>query len=200
MRRPKGIFKAMAILVPCFSLMVVGGLGFGSAFRQEIEIVNHSGATIVVTPIGTWHGSVRRSALPVTASRMIHWPALKNGAFPIAPGQSLRIDYDGDDIDPTEIYVDAGPGRLLEVSVKPRSAADFDFDKDRRIEISDLSGLKPACAPVMTAAAGANRNEWTVLLTSLFLLGPLVVGAGLWVLGRIFERRIAESTAVGKKV
>jgi hypothetical protein len=187
MQRPKGILKAMAILLFCIPPMWLMGLSFGAAFHEPMEIVNRTSTPISVTPVGVWHVSKVRDALPVTATRVVHWPALKNGDFVLPPGQSIRIIYDADDIDPTEIYVDAGPTRLYEVSVKQRSAADYDFDKDRRIEIADLSGLTPASAPVMTAAAGANRNEWAVLLTSLFLLGPLGIGAWLWILGRILE-------------
>lgn len=200
MQRRSDLLKVMAILVGMLSFMWLFGLSFGAAFHEPIEVVNRTKTPISVTPIGIWHNSKTRDALPVTATRLVHWPALKNGGFVVPPGQSVRIVFDGDDIDPTEIYVDAGPGRLFEVSVKQRTAADFDYDKDRRVEIAELFGLTPASALVMTAAAGANQNEWAVFWSSLFLLGPLGIGAGLWVLGRYFERRIAEATTVGKKM
>jgi hypothetical protein len=200
MPRAALILKAIAFVAPIFSAMIVAGLNFGAAFRQEIEIVNRTGAPILVTPIGKWEGSGKRGALPVTASRVIHWPALKNGGFALGAGESIVIDYDGDDIDPSEIYIDAGAGRVFEKSVKSRAAADYDFDQDRRIEIGDLAGLPAASAPVTAAALGANRNGWKVGWFCLLLFGPLVIAAGLWVLGRYFERRIAEATTVGKKM
>src|SRR5436190_22465954 len=99
MQRLRPFLKAIMILAPCFSVLWLMGLNFGAAFREEIEIVNQTGVPISVTPVGIWHGSTTRSALPVTASRVIHWPALKNGDFAIAPGQSIRIALDGDGSD-----------------------------------------------------------------------------------------------------
>lgn len=187
------------ILAICFSGLVLGGLQFGAAFREEIEIVNQSGSPIWVTPVGVWHGSKTRSALPVTASRLIHWPALKNGGFAIAPGQSLRIDFDGDDIDLTEIYINAGPATVLEQSVKGRSAPDFDFDRDRRIEIGELARLPAASAPVTAAALGANKNGWQVAWVCLLVFGPLGISAGLWMMIKIFDKPAEQASEVAKK-
>jgi hypothetical protein len=188
-QRPTNILKAMAILLVCFSVMWLLGLSFAAGFHQPIEIINRTSVPILVTPIGVWHESKALGTLPVTASRIIHWPALQDGDFALVPGQSIRVVYDSDDIDPSDIYVDAGPGRVFEVSVKQRTPPGFDYEKDRRIEIADLSRLKPASAPVTAAALGANKNEWAVFWFSLFLLGPLVFGAGLWVLGKLFEKQ-----------
>jgi hypothetical protein len=198
MPRAAPILKAIAFVAPIFSAMIVAGLNFGAAFREEIEIVNRSGAPILVTPIGKWEGSGKRGALPVTASRVIHWPALKNGGFALGAGESIVIDYDGDDIDPSEICIDAGPGRVFEKGVKSRAAADYDFDKDRRIEIGDLAGLPAASAPVTAAALGANRNGWKVGWICFLLFGPLVVSAGLWGLGRVLEREEVSVAALAK--
>lgn len=199
MQRPRDLLKAIAILATCFSVMCLFGFGFGLAFREEIEIVNKTTRPISVTPIGIWHASMTRDVLPVITSRVIQWPALKNGDFSVAPGQSIRIDYDGDDIDPSEIYINAGPAGIYEQSVKSREAADFDYDKDRRIEITDLPKLPAASAPVTAAAMGANKNEWKIAYFCLFVFGPLVFSAGLWVMVRIFERPTGDSNEVEKK-
>ncbi len=198
MQRPRNVLKAMAILASCFSVMPLCALNFGAAFREEIVIVNKTAAPISVTPIGVWDGSKNRSALPVTALEIIHWPALKNGDFTVAPGQSIRIDYDGDDIDPSEIYINAGTAGVYEQSVKSREAADFDYDKDRRIEITDLSKLTAASAPVTAAALGANKNEWKIAYFCVFVFGPIVFSAGLWVMVRIFEKRAAVAVSLGE--
>jgi hypothetical protein len=91
-----------------------------------------------------------------------------------------------DDINPSEVYIDAGPGAIYEMKMKSRSSPDYDYDKDRRVEITDLARLPAASAPVTAAALGANRNGWRVFWICLLSFGPLVVGLGLgglvWVL------------------
>jgi hypothetical protein len=199
MQRLRPLLKALMILAPCFSVMVLCVLQFGAAFREEIEIVNNTGTPISVTPVGIGEVSGLRHALPVTALKVIHWPALKNGDFAVAPGQSIRIDYDGDDIDPSEIYINAGPAGVFEKGVKSRSAPDFDYDRDRRIEITDLAGLPMASAPVTAAALGANKNGWKVAWACLIVFGPLVFSAGLWVMIKIFHKPAEQASEVAKK-
>jgi hypothetical protein len=86
MRWRKTILLTLMCLCFSFSMMMFGGLEFGGAFREEIEIVNKTETPISVTPIGIWHGTAKRSALPVFATRIVAWPALKNGDFAIGPG------------------------------------------------------------------------------------------------------------------
>lgn len=200
MQRPRQVLKPIAILATCFSVMCLFGLGFGFPFREEITIVNKTTRPISVTPIGIWHASKSRDALPVIATRVFQWPALKNGDFLVAPGQSIRIDYDHDDIDASEIYINAGAVGVFEQTVKSRAASDYDYDRDRRIEIIDLTKLRPATAPVTAAALGANKNEWKIVFYFALVFGPMVFSAGLWVMVRIFEKPVGDLVVLEGKV
>lgn len=199
MQRRGDLLKAVAILAFCFSAMMLMGLNFHAGFHQELEITNRTAVPVSVTPIGVEYGSDVRGTLPISASRIIHWPALQDGDFTLSPGHTIKIVYDSDDVEPSEIYVNAGPARIYEKSVKRMSANDFDHDKDLRIEVLDFASLPAASASVTAAAIRANQNEWKVVSLSLVLIGPLVFGAGLWVWARIMEREKAPLAEAVKK-
>jgi hypothetical protein len=103
------------------AVVVLGGLAFFTlfnplllAFLANFEIKNDSGLAVQVTPIGMWEGSGLYGPLPTYRSE--HPPAIPARApcdIPLAPGETISITYDWDDINFRHLLVRVPDGRLL---------------------------------------------------------------------------------------
>jgi hypothetical protein len=103
-------------------------------------------------------------------------PAPRAGGYRLAPGESVTIRYDMDDINFSEIVVAAEPGRTLQLVTDPNPTANqYHAPARRHYVIDDLGRLEPATVPVREAARAAGR-QWVVacVLWSL-LVGPWLV-------------------------
>ncbi len=175
------------------SALLFAGMVFGAAFVARFSVENRTGEPIVVTPVGTAGTAGSRAPLPVLSLGFPSLPALRSGGFRLAPGESVSILYDMDDIRLSELVVAARPGQALPMVAGTTPAAGQDHGPDprgRRYVIDDLTRLGPATSSVRRAALAADR-QWVVACISLtILLGP-------WLLHAILARLTSRVEAPG---
>ena len=76
------------------------------AFMVSFTIENQTNEPLLVTPIGTVGKSGGRHLLPVLMANSVNFPAKQSSRFRLAPGESVSISYDMDDINFSEIVVE----------------------------------------------------------------------------------------------
>ncbi len=164
------------------------GMGFGAAFVTDFTVENRTGVAIVVTPVGTVGTAGSRAPLPVKMLAFPPLPALRSGGYRLAPGESVTIQYDMDDINFSEIVVTAEPGRTLQLVTDPAPTANqYHGPKQRHYVVDDLAQLEPAPLPVQEAAQATDR-QWVVACVVFSLLfGPWLVYAIIAWLSRRWE-------------
>lgn len=180
MRRLLRILKYATYPFLALSLLLLLGMAFGAAFVTDFTVENRTGDTIVVTPVGTVGPDGRRVPLPV---KMLAWPsvsAFRSGGYRLAPGACVRIQYDMDDINFSEIVVAAAaePRRTLQLVTNPNPTTNqYRGPMQPCYVIDDLTGLE-AAPPAMQAAARAADRQWVIAVVELSLvLGPWVAYA-----------------------
>lgn len=171
------------------SMLLLGGLCVGGAFVTDFTIENRTDTAIVVTPVGTI-GEGRRAPLPVVMLAFPQFPALRSGGYRLAPGESIRIQYDMDDINFSEIVVAAEPDRLLQLVTDPTpTAIQYHGPLQPHYSIDDLAQLEPVPLPVQKAAQAADR-QWVVFCRiNALLFGPWLMYATVLWLSRRWENR-----------
>lgn len=167
------------------SLLLPAGLVFGSAFIAGFVIQNDTDQPLDVTPVGTVGPQGRRSPLPVQCCRFPTFPAWQRGGFRLAPGESISILYDMDDINFSEIVVREADGISRQLVVNPNPTTNqYHAPSQRRFVIRDLTSLGPVPGPVLAASNVARlptNGPWIML--GLILL-PWPAYIGLWYLNR----------------
>jgi hypothetical protein len=155
------------------SLLLFAGMMFGAAFVTDFVVINRTNAPIVVTPVGTVGKQGRKSPLPVKMARLLPLPALSSGGYRLAPGQSVTISYDMDDINFSEILVEAAPGQSLQLVTDPHPTSNqYHGPMQRQYVIDDLAQLDQATSPVRAAAEAADRQWIAACVVLSLLFGP----------------------------
>lgn len=128
------------------------------AFMNSIEIVNRSGETIHITPVGRHIETGTRHVLRQYGLEMPAIPAFRQGNFLLEPGERRKIVYDSDDVRPSEILVATAGGVYREVPVGRVDQG--------ATEIQSVQRLPEAGKAVLDAALGSEFNwiEWILLL------------------------------------
>jgi hypothetical protein len=161
------------------SLMLPAGLAFGSAFVVEFVIHNSADRPVEVTPVGTAGQQGKRRALPVMIWRFPAFPATQRGGFRLAPGESVSILYDWDDINFSEIVVRDADGVFRQLVVNPNPTTNQYHPPDqRRFVIDDAAALGPVTGSVLAASNTARRPTrlpW-IILGLMFLPWPMYIG------------------------
>lgn len=182
-----------------FSLLLALGTIFGIALIADFTIENRTDEIIAVTPIGSIGPQGYRAPLPV---KLVPSPALtafRSGSFRLAPGESITIYYDMDDINFSEIVVEAERGRMLQLVTNPDPTSHrYHAPRQRHFVIDDLSQLEPVPARVQTAVTVANRQRILACVEYSLLFGPWLVYSILsWLSGR-WERPWGARQALGQ--
>ena len=140
------------------------------AFQYEFEVVNQSGEAVAVTPIGSVGPSGARYVLPQYSRRSPALPALWRADFELAPGESIKVIYDWDDINFSEILVQTTSGHSRQLVVDPRpTESQYHAPSAERYVIPPLAEL-PAATPSVIHAASAspfNYPGWLLLLSGI---------------------------------
>src|SRR4051812_11394635 len=89
------------------SMLIWSALGFGAIFITDFVVENRTKKVILVTPVGTVGAEGIKAPLPVKLLAFPPLPALRCGTYRLVPGESVRIQYDMDDINFSEIVVEA---------------------------------------------------------------------------------------------
>jgi len=164
-------------------------MGFGAAFVTEFTVENRTDVAIVVTPVGTVGSPGAKSPLPVKLLAVFPLPALRCGGYRLAPGASVTIKYDMDDINFSEIVVET-PGRTLQLVTDPNpTSRQYHGPLKRHYEIDDLSQLAEVSLPVQAAGQAANRQLRVALIEYSLLIGPWLVYGSMALLSGHWERR-----------
>ena len=145
---------------------------------HTFQVVNSSGETVRVTPIGTHIGTGSRFVLSQYAVEMPAIPVLKQGNLILRKDELLKIIFDRDDIRPSEILVRTSNGPYKQIAIDPQSYA--------VIDIPPLGGLPNADGVVINVATGSVYNwiYWVIICSGLI---PLFL--------YIWRRRLAKTVS-----
>jgi hypothetical protein len=134
------------------------------AFLVEFQVVNGSGETIYITPIGAVRTVQKpRHVLLRASPRLPGTPALRQGDIRLDPGESLRIIYDADDVAASEIAVRNAQGeyRQLVISDRQKSLTLDEETPEYTIRSFDrLSKIAPDVLAIAKEAGRSNRGVW----------------------------------------
>jgi len=134
------------------------------AFLVEFQVVNESGETIYITPIGALRTLQRpRHVLFRASPGLPGTPALRQGDIRLDPGESLRVIYDADDVVASEIAVRnvRGEYRQLAISDRQRRLTLDEETPEYTIRSFDgLAKIAPEVLAVTKEAGRSNRRVW----------------------------------------
>lgn len=176
------------VAIVCLPLTLFSGLmllnvvnPMGLAFLTSFTVDNQSGEPVWVTPVGTIGKEGTRSALPLSASSFLCLPALSASRFPLNAGERVKLTYDWDDIQFSELVIApaSGPARMLVVDETPAER------QYRRVwtnyfMIPKLADLPEAQSGLLLAVDQTSRAP----LFWLVALGGLVPPLVIWQCGR----------------
>ncbi len=167
------------VLLPLFCLTVLFACNafnpMGVAFLFPFEVVNYSGEDLSITPIGARGPTGTRGTLPI--SRWGHaWSASNQRTdFALPAGQTVRLVYDCDDVQFTELVCRRADGShfIVPTGLDP-VAEQYRAPPTARFAIG-LAALYDSATPFHLAAIGPPRpSGWTLELLALSgLLSPL---------------------------
>lgn len=153
--------------------VVFAPLGMMMSFDFQFTVSNNSVEPVWITPLGAVHDDNRRRVLPMINPTSRFIPFAKRSRFRLEPGAGVRLVYDYDDIQFTDILVEttAGPSRELAVGSLRR---DGQYSPPQRSSfvIPTLTRLPVARPEVSGYAAGAPRNQWIYFLMALGIVAP----------------------------
>ncbi|HPU33641.1 MAG TPA: hypothetical protein PK184_13175 [Phycisphaerae bacterium] len=160
---------------------------FGIAFVADFTVENRTGHSICVTPVGTIGLEGRsvgkegvKAPLPTVLFTLLPLPAGKAGGFRLAPGESVTILYDMDDINFSEIVVEDGQSRQYQLVVNPNPATNqYHAPRQRHFVIDDLTRLAQVAPDVSVAARRAQGYQSRALIMDALLIGPWLAYAGI---------------------
>jgi hypothetical protein len=131
------------------------------AFQYEFEVANKSEEPIEITPIGTIGREGIKAILPQYLSRLPAWPALRQGAFALDPGSSVKVLYDWDDINFSEILIRTSSGAYRQLVVDPDpTESQYHPPVAERYVVPSLAQLPEAPRTVIEAAAVCPFDYW----------------------------------------
>jgi hypothetical protein len=133
-------------------------------FLAEFQVVNESGETVYITPIGAVRTVERPRHVLVRASpRLPGTPALRQGDIRLDPGESLRIIYDRDDVAASEIAVRNAQGEYRQLVISDRQKSLILDEETPEYTIGSfkrLAKIAPEVLAVAKQADSANRRIW----------------------------------------
>src|SRR5690348_3526721 len=88
-------------------------------FVTGFTVQNRTGGTLSVTPIGTVGPDGHRRPLPLMRWQIPAVPASRNGRLPVQSGKTITLYYDWDDINFSELVIEAEDGELRQLVVNP---------------------------------------------------------------------------------
>jgi hypothetical protein len=127
---------------------------------------------------------------------MLRFPplaAFRSGGYHLAPGQSVTIRYDMDDINFSEVALTTEPGSMLQLATDPTPTSNqYHGPLQEHYVIDDLARLEPATPPVQAAARAADRQRIVACVEISLLVGPWLVYALVAWASRRWENRAIE--------
>lgn len=163
------------VVVALEALVVV--VGMAATFRTPFVVENRTPTTIMVTPLGSI-GGPERYVLPLLRSRRSLLPAGQLARFEVAPRQAREFLYDSDDIQLTELLVEAN-GRRMQLTAQPPDGA-RGAARERLVidDLDRLEPLSPGVAAWATASSETGSNATVVIILLLPVGSFLALAAG----------------------
>jgi hypothetical protein len=171
--RVKRVPPLLLFLVACLSLPLcccptgllinnINPIHYG--FLAEFQVVNESGETVYITPIGAVRTVERPRHVLVRASpRLPGTPALRQGDIRLDSGESVRIIYDMDDVAASEIAVRNAQGEYRQLVVSDRQkllTLDEGMPEYTITSFDRLAKIAPEVLAVAKEAGRSNRRIW----------------------------------------
>ena len=170
-------------------------------FLVEFRVNNESDETVYITPVGTMRTlQKQRYVLSRASPRLPGTPALRQGDIRLAPGESVRIVYDDEDIAASEIAVRNAQGeyRQLVISGRQKRLTSDEGMPENVYTIRSfdrLSKIAPEVLAVAKEAGRSNRGVWVwmalLVVPGLIPIALFLVWSGLALKARR-ESRYAE--------
>ena len=169
-----GLITISCCLLPLSCLPVLMILNpMGAIFVTSFTVENKSAETLKITPVGTIG---KTKALLPTFSRWIPFlPAIKNRNFNLKPGQSVRIIYDWDDINFSEIAVDTKDGKYYQVVVDKTPTENQYHRTSGCFIIPSRSKMEPIQPDVLAALQLPNRFFTRFLIITVLGITPPIL-------------------------
>lgn len=139
------------------------------AFITGFTVENRTAATIHVTPIGTVGPAGDRHPLPLAVWKAPWVPASRLGRFPVRSGETITLYYDWDDINFSELVVEADEGEPRQLVVNPEPTANqYTVPRVTDFVIDDVGRLGAVDPRVREAHAAAQQpvRWWPILLAT----------------------------------
>jgi hypothetical protein len=145
------------------------------AFLTSFKVENQSGQDIWVTPIGTIGAEGRKSRLPIFITVIPAFHAIKTGRFHLKDGETLKIKYDWDDINFSEIAVEAKGGQFYQSIVDPKPTENrYHPPRSRHFIIPELETL-PSIQPTVLEATNQPDRMRTLPLFTFGSIALLII-------------------------
>ncbi|MEM6333783.1 MAG: hypothetical protein AAF823_10645 [Planctomycetota bacterium] len=165
------------LLLPCGLIPVLAPLNAHNpiqiAFITTISITNATDDDLWVTPIGAVGPQGRRVPLPIFTQQSPAYVSRARGDFPVAPGNTIDILYDWDDVNLAEIVVANAAGGLRQIVADPHPEINqYRQPQPNTFTIADFDALDPV--PPNTLAAYHDAQQ------PFSLVGRLLPFAAPW--------------------
>jgi hypothetical protein len=170
-------------------------------FLVEFRVVNESGETIYITPVGTMRTLQRqRLVLSRASPRLPGTPALRQGDIRLDPGESLRIIYDADDVAASEIAVRNARGEYRQLVISERQKRLSLDEETPEYTIRSFSGLSKIAPEVLAVAKEAGRsNRWVWVWMALWIV-PGFIPVGLFLVWSASASRVRRESRYAETV
>ncbi len=122
------------------------------AFMTPFAVTNRTNEPVLVTPVGAVGTEALRTTLPLLFDLGIYLPHFRDSDFVVPPGRTLRLVYDSDDVQFSEIVVtQRGVKRVIIVDPEP-TKRQYTPPERRSFIITRFHDLSLASPDVIQAA------------------------------------------------
>ena len=184
-------FVALCCLL-LFNLVNPMQLAFLTSFKME----NQSGKDIWVTPVGTVGEKGRKAQLPIYFTIVPAVPSMKTSRFHLKEGDILKIRYDWDDINFSEIVVESKDGHFYQFIVDPNPTKPYHPPKSRHFIIPSLETLSSVQPTVHESVT--QRSRWWVVCYLTY--GSVILFFMYWRMITLYRKEKAESIETPSQV
>lgn len=175
-----GVFLPLTCIPVLFLSNTINPMAL--AFITRFTVENRMEATIFVTPIGTVGSEGRRFPLSLMRWEFPWMPASQRGRLPVRSGEMITFYYDWDDINFSELVVEAEDGELRQLVVNPKPTLNqYTIPKVTNFVIDDLAKLETVDQRVRGAHAAAQKPvRWWPFLIATAAPAVTFVLLSLW--------------------
>lgn len=155
------------------------------AFLTSFKVENRSGEDVRITPIGTIGAKGRKAQLPVFAFAFPAIPAIKTGDFHLKNGDTLKVLYDWDDINFSEIAIESKRGQFYQLTIDSDPTENRYHSPETKHFIIPTLDTLPTIQPKVHEAATQRGRDWTY---HIILLGAIVSLVIYWKMIKYYKK------------